>query len=411
MSLALPYMGTKRQLAPMVADVICLGKPGVVLDVFSGMCAIGQAVGVRRNVWNNDVQCFSSEVASALFTARKAFSWTGPEQEYVTKQFRKNANSLQGRYGKRLAKEKDVLRAGGLVGIQKYLSSATHVANDEGLDNERDLRSRQKIKTGPYNLCSITYADGYFGLLQSIEIDSARYALDHAYTHGVINNDQFRWLLIALCQAAGRIASTTGHFAQFLSVNANNLSTYIGQRNKSFRDTWMQCLQHLRPVGSGLWRKKNRVFNRESLSLLGILRTNKVRPAIIYADPPYTDDQYSRYYHVWETLVKYDYPRSEGAGRYRPDRFQTPFSRVEDVGWAFTELIRRSAALGADLVLSYPKSGLLHRAGHMVPSLMAPYYSKIALALEFPHKHSTMGASKGSAKTPVVEQIYFASNR
>jgi adenine-specific DNA-methyltransferase len=229
MSLALPYMGTKRYLAPIVAEVICRAKPGVVLDVFSGMCAIGQAIGARRNIWNNDVQCFSSEVASALFTAKKPFSWTEPERDYITKQFRKNAISLMARYGKRLEEEKGALHAGGLARIRKYLSSARHVANDEVLENERGLRSRSKRKA-PYNLCSITYADGYFGLLQSIEIDSARYALDNAYTQGVINDDQFRWLLIALCQAAGRIASTTGHFAQFLSANANNKGS--GQRGE-----------------------------------------------------------------------------------------------------------------------------------------------------------------------------------
>lgn len=410
MSLALPYMGTKRHLAPIVADIICRAKPGVVLDVFSGMCAVGQAIGARRNIWSNDVQCFSSEVASALFTAKNPFFWTERERDYIAGEFQKNAIRLKVRYGKRLAEEKSALQAGELERIRKYLSSARHVANDEALENERGLRSRSSKKT-PYNLCSITYADGYFGLLQSIEIDSARFALDSAHTHGVLDDDQFRWLLIALCQAAGRIASTTGHFAQFLTVNANNLSTYLAQRNRSFWDAWMQCSQKSHPIGSALWRKKNRVFNREGLSLLGILGTSKVRPGIVYADPPYTDDQYSRYYHVWETLVKYDYPHSEGAGRYRPDRFQTPFSRVEDVGWAFSELIRRSAALGADLVLSYPKTGLLHRAGHTLPSLIAPHFSKLSLALESPHKHSTMGASKGSAKTHVVEQIYFASNR
>ena len=36
------------------------------------------------------------------------------------------------------------------------------------------------------------------------------------------------------------------------------------------------------------------------------IRGMKQRPAIIYADPPYTDDQYSRFYHLYETALLYD---------------------------------------------------------------------------------------------------------
>ncbi|WP_239508159.1 DNA adenine methylase, partial [Proteus mirabilis] len=36
---------------------------------------------------------------------------------------------------------------------------------------------------------------------------------------------------------------------------------------------------------------------------------------MVYADPPYTSVQYSRYYHVLNVLTDYDYPVCEGPGR------------------------------------------------------------------------------------------------
>lgn len=410
MYLAVPYMGTKRDLAPVVANVICNAKQGVVLDVFSGMCAIGQAIGTRRNIWNNDIQCFASKVASALFTSKRPFRLRRKVRAFLRTAFEHNLNELASRFRRRLSAERTALAWGTVTSISEYLESARHVGSSKALDRER--RELETVPTAfPYRLCAITFSDGYFGLQQSIEIDSARYALDMALAQSIIDEEEFRWFLIAICHAAVRIATTTGHFAQFLKIKANNSIAYVGQRRRSFWDTWLDAAAAgLCPVGSAPWRKRNKAFNRESLTLLGLLSVNAVRPSVVYADPPYTDDQYSRYYHVWETLIKYDYPSSEGVGRYRPDRFQTPFSRTADVRWAFEELIRRSAELDADLVISYPDHGLLQHAGHDVATLLKRFYSKVSVAVEVPHRHSTMGASKGTAKNPVIERVYLARN-
>ncbi len=65
--LQVSYMGTKQSIASRVADVIADSPPGPLLDLFSGMCAIGSAVAPSRQVWCNDVQVFASTVARAFF--------------------------------------------------------------------------------------------------------------------------------------------------------------------------------------------------------------------------------------------------------------------------------------------------------------------------------------------------------
>ena len=74
------------------------------------------------------------------------------------------------------------------------------------------------------------------------------------------------------------------------------------------------------PEGNAKWRKGNRTFRREAIRLLQELPQSKTRPSVVYADPPYTRDHYSRYYHLLDTLLLYDYPDPVGKGQYRLDR-------------------------------------------------------------------------------------------
>ncbi|MDO8263889.1 MAG: DNA adenine methylase [Gallionella sp.] len=300
-------MGTKRDIAPMVADIICSAKPGITLDAFSGMCAIGQAVGERRNVWNNDIQVFPSEVANALFTSEVS----PPSQEEIISAvapfYYANKEELTRRFSKRLNLEASAISDNTFQAMKEYLENAAHVGNYSYL-NEIRCHLNNQPKLFPYCLFTITFSDGYFGFAQSVEIDSIRYAIAQCEERGLLLPDESRWLLISLSHAVVKVATTTGHFAQYLNINENNARGYITKRQRSVWDAWLECTLNLKPAGSKNWRKKNRVFNMDSLSLLQRLSMTKQKPSVVYADPPYTKDQYSRYYHIWETLVKYDYP-------------------------------------------------------------------------------------------------------
>ena len=65
--LAISYMGTKRPLAPLVAELAADCRNGACLDLFSGMCAVGQQISPKRQIWSNDLQSFASLVAKCQF--------------------------------------------------------------------------------------------------------------------------------------------------------------------------------------------------------------------------------------------------------------------------------------------------------------------------------------------------------
>jgi adenine-specific DNA-methyltransferase len=213
--------------------------------------------------------------------------------------------------------------------------------------------------------------------------------------------------LLALGNAALRVANTTGHFAQYLTPSAKNFKRVTQQFGRSVFDEWLASLGSLQPSGTAGWRRANVASRSDCDSLLrGIRSSGDV--GVVYCDPPYTDYQYSRFYHVWETLVLYDYPEVTGVGLYRPNRFATDFSLRSKVGDAFKALVDGVAATGADLVLSYPSNGLLHDVGGNPLDVLRGSYPKAKLAKEIEHSHSTMGASKGKATASVAECIYLA---
>src|SRR5258706_15632790 len=136
-SIAIPYMGTKRGLAPAVAEIVCRSKPGVVLDAFSGMCAIGQSIGTRRTVWNNDVQSFAALVATAIFASRHALRLRRSTLSRLRILFERNAHALEQRFRKRLQGEKACLESPTLKSLLEYESGSKYVGSSRGLERER----------------------------------------------------------------------------------------------------------------------------------------------------------------------------------------------------------------------------------------------------------------------------------
>jgi adenine-specific DNA-methyltransferase len=257
-------------------------------------------------------------------------------------------------------------------------------------------------------LFSLTYAGGYLGLRQAVDLDSLRFAFDQLRATKQIDAEQHRWMLLALCKALAKIANTTGHFAQYLAVKEDTLTRFLAKRRRSVFREWLAAMTELAPAGTQQWRQNNKVFRRDASILLKQLRSMQEEPSVIYADPPYTADHYSRYYHLWETLLRYDYPEPSGKGLYRADRFVSNFSIRSKVHEEFRALISGAAQLGVELVINYPENGLLENPKRTLLKLLRDSFAHAEIAAAISHQHSTLGASKGVEKESVTELIFYA---
>ena len=391
MSSRISYMGTKHDLADRVAAVIADCRPGRLLDAFAGMGAVADAHAGKRQIWTNDVQHFAYLAGRCRFTDPTGPLPVSRMRELATPFFQHNMDVL----------EEQNRTAWGATGKMPAASAFEEferlftIVTDEPIAHE-----------GAYACFTATYANAYFSLTQCAEIDSIRCAIDTLRGRGVLTQAQFDWALLALGHAALRVANTTGHFAQFLTPSERNFRRVAQQFARSTFDQWLASLDSLKPAGTAEWRAENLATRSDCSALLRTV-SSAGDVGVVYCDPPYTDDQYSRFYHVWETLVLNDYPTVSGAGLYRPDRFTTPFSLRSKVEGAFQALVEEVASTGADLVLSYPSNGLLHDVGGDPLDVLGSAFPQAKLVAQIEYNHSTMGASKGRATASVAECIYL----
>ena len=91
---------------------------------------------------------------------------------------------------------------------------------------------------------------------------------------------------------------------------------------------------------------KNVTIYKEDTNLLA----KKIKADVVYIDPPYNSRQYSRFYHVLETLTKWDKPKLHGTALKPDPENMSDYCRVQAKD-RLAELVRDLSA--KYLVVSY----------------------------------------------------------
>jgi adenine-specific DNA-methyltransferase len=404
------YMGSKRSLAPKISDIIRTRHPGyTIADAFAGTCAIGVSLAPRAAVFTNDIHAYAHAIAQALLVAKGNPPTAVDTMALLKEEYMRNLSTLHVALGDMLEEERSCIRGAdvrnGWMRFREMTIKRQAEFNPERLGS---LGSRSAYAAGmiaePYALCTLLFSHAYFGLEQATEIDSIQRAIDAV---GGIHGDFYR---LALLQSASACAASPGHFAQFLVPRDETNTKYIARiRRRSPLRRFLESVSKL-SLPDCKERASNRAFQMDALTFVRHLgRYYRNRDFVIYADPPYSRAQYSRYYHVLETLTKYDYPTADCKGRYRPDRESTSFSRITSAANAMNELVKASAIAKYPLFLSYPTNGLVYRAGSDVMSILAEHYPKVSREVAVPLAHSTMGGGPGAASIDVIEEVYYAT--
>jgi len=242
---------------------------------------------------------------------------------------------------------------------------------------------------GSFQFFQTHYADTYFSPRQCAEIDDLRYAVEVLDVEDRYAADLAMAALISsMCYAQ----STPGHFAQFMPKNHKRI---VPLRAISIVEAFRERFRFWPIPNAG---RRHEVLAEDWRVVFAAGFAEEAR--VVYIDPPYNTEQYSRFYHVLETLVRYDNPSLSCKARYRDDRFKSNFSYRSQVEEEFAELFRRCAeSCGADIVLSYSSTGLLDV--EQFARLCCPYY-RLQEVERISHPHSTQG--KGT-KSGVMELI------
>jgi adenine-specific DNA methylase len=200
----------------------------------------------------------------------------------------------------------------------------------------------------------------YFSYRQAAELDVI---LEYAHSSGPAVRSM---LIAATLSTASDLVNTVGkHFAQPLRPRNKNGTIKPSLYNQASRD---RCKSVLEVFVDKLARYLTlRDVNYENRAVrcdyMEFLTSSGFNCGVVYADPPYTRDHYSRFYHVLETLALRDDPDIStntahgktvlSRGIYRQDRHQSPFCIRSEAPAAFDELFGTVAKRGIPLVLSY----------------------------------------------------------
>ncbi|MGN0628253.1 MAG: DNA adenine methylase [Oscillospiraceae bacterium] len=284
--------------------------------------------------------------------------------------------------------------------IQKY----SQIISDAVIKNQKATISSQEaeillskhieenLQKRIYTFFEDTYSQTYFSKKQCQDIDSIRYAIER-----VDNTDKRNLFLFALMCAMCKVQSTPGHFAQFMPSTHKRIIPL--QQMNLWEEFKLKCDNYKDVYFS---ENDNKSFCMDFKDLINSGEIDNVDT--IYLDSPYSQEQYSRFYHILETIVKYDYPEVAYKAKYRTDRYLSGFCTKKRASSEFEYIFDFCKKHSINIVISYSTNALVSIDELM--SLCKKYFSKINYQ-EIEHKHSTQGKGNNAIKEVLISGTHF----
>ena len=369
------YLGCKREFTPAIKAAIDEVDPsgGRLGDLFAGTGAVGAFLGASREVTTVDVQEYSRVLCSAVLKPQRMSSHEIRKLIASLKNSEK-VQRIQWCLEPLIDYEQHCIASaqyGDYAGLIELLESHPLAARETILErqhsrfNDAANRVIERLKEyavwdSPDTTVSRLFGGVYFSFEQAVMLDAM---LTRANSSDFAMRDT---LIAATLSTASMLVNTVGkQFAQPLRPKSKSGVVKTGLASVVQRDRSMNALATYE-----LWLRRYLTL----LPAVGEARAlregyldaiSKHGPSwsVLYADPPYTRDHYSRFYHVLETMCLRDNPAFSlvtksgeveiSRGLYRQDRHQSEFCIRSSAPAAFSALFQNARKSNLPLVLSY----------------------------------------------------------
>lgn len=367
------YLGSKTRIASWIVSPI-ERDPSIrtVVDLFAGTGTIGFSLKDEKRIVSNDIEPYASIWNHGILRGcrcteeRELRFWSEVDvlfariEQHLDPAFDLESSFLSSPDPSKTETYKRFCDQTPFVSLPK-----TMIPELTGLAQlAKSVQPGEKKQTQiPFPCLFLTYyANAYFGIRQCAEIDVIRHAIN-----SLEDLDEKNVFLAALMAAMSETSSTTTHFAQFLKTTGSvSFANLVQKRSVSIRKTTRRILSAFRVAG--LLNGTNDKIACECRDCRTCLAALPADPStLVYADPPYFKEHYSRYYHVLNTLCLYDWPILSpnpqtgkiSAGRYRSNRIVSDFGKRSSALRAFGEIIDICADKGFRLVISYSDNSIV----------------------------------------------------
>jgi len=216
---------------------------------------------------------------------------------------------------------------------------------------EKDAKDTRELVEGARTLCERPSAIGpiwnaygghYFSPTQTL-------AFDYMLKYLPQDEPERSVCLAATISAASKCAAAPGHTAQPFQPTET--------AGRFLREAWRRdplsicesalfeiCPRHAKTIGEAC--------TSNALDVVSRLRSDD----LVVVDPPYSGVQYSRFYHVLETIARGWCSPVGGVGRYPPitERPQSDFSNKSQSRLALEKLLKALATVETTVVFTFP---------------------------------------------------------
>ena len=364
----LNYLGSKLRLLDFIEENVRKVTPddAGVCDLFAGSGCVSYKLSKSFPVVTCDIQHYSKIICDALL---QPCTLTKETAKAFMSNIMDIKSKLHDAFTPLIELEEDAIKNENLELLTDIIEHGSlevyNLENTESkiapVQNQVNDKLRKSGLLGKESLTSRYYGGVFFSYNQAVQIDVIMDAIRH-YPNKADKNV----LLAALLSTTSDIACTVGkHFAQPIKARDSKGKIKKLVYNKAIKDKtvdvttlfeeWLDKYVSL-PKG----KYNNTILQGDYMECLKTLPDN-IRT--VYADPPYTRDHYSRFYHVLETMALDDVPeistvKIHGSthvsnGIYRKDRHQSPFCIRSKAPKAFDEMFKAISASGRNLLLSY----------------------------------------------------------
>lgn len=343
------YLGSKLRVLDAITSLARDVAPqdGGAVDLFAGSTVVSQAFaasGYRTTAV--DTQAYARVFAQALLGIDRA---SGTEVKADTLIFEAENVLAQGSRWTILAQEERSLleraNATALRSFEANLPLAWRLGQVEA-DPEAPLTS--------------FYAGSYFGVRQALQLDALGSVIESPASG--LDSWQRATAKTALMHAASRIVHSAGkHFAQPLKVRAGNAAFHdrrlLSDRAIDVASVFREACATINSVAPRI----DAGHHAETDSAERFVAKPGGAAKLYYLDPPYTAQQYSRFYHILETIATNALPRlpagsTPTTGIYPCNRYKSAFSSRRRAANALAAILNRLAALKATAIVSYSVS-------------------------------------------------------
>jgi len=329
------YMGNKSKLLPKLKEVIERLAKGsnAIADPFCGSASVSWflAENTKKRIIAGDIQEFAVARARAVIERDFEIRSTTWLDRWIGR-----ATSLVGEIGAHFPNNLRSIEPD--LKDDRQIRSVVHQSRKFCRDV---LPVVFKKHSGEWPL-SKAYGGYYFSPVQALIFDALRKTLPStAHLRSIA--------LAALVEAASRASASPGHTAQPFQPTRTAAKYIVDAWSK---DPWQLVSAAANEIASKTSQVSGKAVLGDFYDTISLLDPGD----LVFADPPYSDVHYSRFYHVLETVIRGREFLPSGSGRY-PHQSLRPSSAFSVKSRAVTaacELLEACWAKELKLVVTFP---------------------------------------------------------